>query len=321
MISFSELANLLAKENKLALICHVRPDGDTLGSALGLKLSLESLGKCVEVFCEDAVPERFSFLNESALVRSDLPSMSEFSALVAIDCAEITRLGVYANSFLAHSNTYSIDHHVSNTRFAKTNFVLDNASNCENVFRLVKEMKINVSERIANLLAVGLVTDTGAFKHKNVTSETFEVASELLSKGADFNAIIYHNFNKQSKSRAKLFGLVMSKIRYFYDDRLALICITKRDIEACGAKADETEGFIDFIMGVDSVEIGVSLLEIGVNNYKVSFRSKGPNVNAVAGTFGGGGHLLASGCQIQGEYEEVVDKVCFASSRELNDII
>jgi phosphoesterase RecJ-like protein len=114
--------------------------------------------------------------------------------------------------------------------------------------------------------------------------------------------------------------MVMSKIRYFYDNRFAVITITENDIKTAGATADQTEGFIDFIMGIDTVEVGASVMEIAKNKYKISFRSKSANVNAVAGSFGGGGHVLASGCQISGEYEEVIDRISFAVSRELPEI-
>ena len=197
---------------------------------------------------------------------------------------------------------------------------MDNASNCENVFALIQELGAVITEDVANYLGTGLVTDTGNFRHKSVTPNTFIVASTLKEAGADFNGIVYNNFNKQTKNRAKLFGMVMSKIRYFEQDRFALITITQADVEKAGATADQTEGFIDFIMGIDTVEIGASVMEIAKNKYKISFRSKSANVNAVAGRFGGGGHVLASGCQISGEYEEVVDKVCFAVSRELPEM-
>ena len=161
------------------------------------------------------------------------------------------------------------------------------------------------------------MTDTGNFKHKNVSSETLLVASKLLEKGADINYIVYKMFTEQSKERAKLFGLVSSKIRYFLDDRFAVMTVSSEMLKDSNARPDETEGFIDFLMGVKSVEVGACVLEMAKNKYKISFRSKGTDVNAVANVFGGGGHVLASGCQIQGEYEEVVDKIRFAVSREL----
>ena len=183
----------------------------------------------------------------------------------------------------------------------------------------MKEIGVEIDNEMADLLMLGMATDTGFFRHKNTTSETLAVASELKKCGANLNLIGYKTFTEQSKERAKLFGMVMSKIRYFLGDRFAVATINLRDLESSGAKADETEGFIDFVMGVDTVEVGACLMEISENKYKISFRSKQADVNAVASHFGGGGHVLASGCQIAGEYEEVVDKITFAVSRELKD--
>lgn len=315
MITLSELSGKLIKETKVALICHVRPDGDSLGSALALKLAMDSLGISSEVVCGDPVPSRFFFLNSANLVKDSISG--EYSALIAIDCADITRLGVFGDAFLKHKNTYSIDHHISNTRYAKVNYVVDSASNAENIYQIIKQMCVSVSQEIANLLAMGMVTDTGNFRHKNVTPQTLLFAGELVEKGADLNTIYYNMFSKQTKERAKLFGITMSKIRYFFDDRFAIASVLSEDIQKAGAKQDETEGFIDFIMGIDTVEVGACILETAKNKFKISFRSKGVDVNGVASTFGGGGHVLASGCQIQGEYEEVVDKICFAVSRYL----
>lgn len=317
MISLSELANKLSCERKLALFCHVRPDGDAIGSMLALKLCLQSLGKEVEVFCDDSIPARFSFLPEIFSIKSQGFIPNDYTALVSVDSADITRLGCFAEEFDKHKNTYSIDHHISNPRYAKINYVVDSASNCENVLDLVLETGVEISKDMANLLALGLVTDTGNFRHQNVTPETFMSASLLKQRGADFNQIIYHNFNKQTKERAKLFGLVMSKIRYFYDDKFAVVTITKEHLEQSGAQPSETEGFIDFIMGIDTVEIGASIMEIDKNKYKISLRGKTANVNSVASAFGGGGHVLASGCQIYGEYEEVVDKLRYEVGKEI----
>jgi phosphoesterase RecJ-like protein len=316
VISVKELALKLRGETSVALICHIRPDGDALGSAFALSKALQLLGISAVVACDDTLPSRFFFLNVIKELKTELDG--EYSAMIAMDCADITRLGKFANAFSCHKNTYVIDHHVSNPRYAKINYVFDNASNCENVFDIIKELGVEVDEETANLLMLGLMTDTGGFKHKNVTAKTFEVASFLKDKGADTNAIYYHAFTKQSKNRAVLFGKTMSKIRYLLDDKLAIATIRLADVLDCGAEQSDTEGFVDFVMGIDGVEVGVCILEMVKDKYKISLRSKGKtNVNAVAATFGGGGHVLASGCQIAGEYEEVVDKIRFAVSREL----
>lgn len=318
MINLTDLVAKLKKEQSVALLCHARPDGDCLGGACALKLAFEKQGAKAVVCSFDPVPERFKFLPEMNNVVSELDNDGNYTAMIAVDCADLARLSE-GEFFTKHKNTYNIDHHVSNEGYAMVNYVVDCAANCQNVFEIIREMGVAIDKEMADLLMLGMVTDTGIFRHKNTTSETLLIASELKKYGADLNLIGYKTFTEQSKGRAKLFGLVMSRIRYFLDDRFAIATITQKDIESSGAKADETEGFIDFIMGINSVEVGACLMEISNDKYKISFRSKEANVNAVASTFGGGGHVLASGCQIHGEYEEVVDKITFAVSRELKD--
>jgi phosphoesterase RecJ-like protein len=319
VISLSQLAKKIACEKNVALFVHVRPDGDTLGSAFALKLALESLRIRVEVYSEDSVPERFSYLGDIVSAKNDMVDFSTYSALIAIDCADITRLGNYAKAFTEHNNTFVIDHHISNTRYAKYNYVVDNASNCENVFALINELGVELTEDMANLLIMGIMTDTGNFRHKNVTAETLAAASRLKAVGADINKIYYHMFSAQSKERAKLFGMVMSKIRYFEDGKLAVATVRLKDFSESGARQDETEGFIDFVMGIDTVKVGIALTEMDNGSFKASMRSKGPNVSAIAGVYGGGGHVLASGCQIFGDYYEVVDKLVYTVSQYMED--
>lgn len=320
MITITELSEKLLKESRVAIFCHARPDGDAVGSACALKLALEQKGISATVFCSDPVPQKYLFLEEARNVLigySD--SLNDFSALVAADNAEITRLGDFAEAFSKHKNTYSIDHHISNTRYAKINYVNDRASNSENVFALITEMKADITPEIANLLAMGIMTDTGGFRHKNVTAETFSDAGKLVKFGADMNNLYFQTFTRQSKQRAELFGKTMSKIRYFHDGRTALAGVRLKDFAATGAMQEETEGFIDFIMGIEGVEVGACVMETDSNKYKISLRSKSADMNAIAATFGGGGHKLASGCKITGEYEEVIDRLVVAIGKYLED--
>ena len=320
MISLLELSEKLLKEKSAALFCHVRPDGDTIGSACALKLALKSKGVNATVFCTDAVPEKYRFLSEANNIVNEYSGVfGEFSALVAIDNAEITRLGDFAEAFTKHKNTYSIDHHSSNTRYAKINYIDAKSSNAENVFALIREMKAEITPEIANLLALGIMTDTGGFRHKNVSARTFYDAAKLVSCGADMHELYFHAFTRQSKERAKLFGKTMTDIRYFKEGRIAVASVLLKDFKSTGAKQEETEGFIDFVMGVDGVEVGACVMETETNKFKISLRSNGTDVNAVAAEFGGGGHRLASGCKITGEYEEVIDRLVVAISKYLAD--
>lgn len=316
MIALPALAEKLKKEKSVALIIHVRPDGDCIGSGCALKLALQKAGVKAEVFCRDDIPSRFFFLEEPKKIRKDFV-VSDYTALVAVDCADLFRLGDYADEFRAHKNTFNIDHHISNSRFARKDYVFERGANCENVMDIIKEAGIPIDKEMANLLLMGIITDTGDFRHKNVTPDTLYKAGELVSLGADINAISFYMFTAQTKERAKLFGDTMSAIRYFENGEIAIATVFNNAIEKSGAKPDETEGFIDFVMGIYGVKVGVCIMEKEKDKFKVSFRSHKTDVNAVAGVFGGGGHVLASGCQICGEYEEVVDKIVSATKRFL----
>ncbi|MBE7087197.1 MAG: bifunctional oligoribonuclease/PAP phosphatase NrnA [Clostridiales bacterium] len=317
MKNLKYLAENLKKEKRVAVFCHVRPDGDCLGSALALNMGLNSIGVDSTVFCLDDIPERFDYIHGVKDIKKVLSG--NFSAYIAVDCADYSRITVLGEDFLAFNNTYNIDHHISNSKYARYNYVFDSASNCENVYDLLNELNVEITPKIANALATGLLTDTGNFKHKNVTPNTFKVASVLLEKGADFNHIIYKMFTEQSSARAKLFGNVMSKLRYFLDGRLCIGTISLLDLENTGAFPHETEGFIDFIMGIKGVEVGVCIMQIDEQKVKCSFRSKSVDVNAVASRFGGGGHVLASGCQMKCELEEAVDDIRYTVSQFIPD--
>ena len=298
------------------MFTHVRPDGDTLGSALGFKFGMEKLGKTVDIYSSDIVPKKFYFIEETQEILNELKGV-KYDAYISLDCSEIYRLGNFGDFFTKEKNTFSIDHHISNTHFAKINFVRDTASNSENVYELLKYLGVTFDKKIATPLLMGMSTDTGNFAHKNTTGNVLACAGELVEYGADINDINYKMFRNQSKQRAKLYGLVMSKIRFFIDDKLAIISVLKDDLVKSGAPQDSTEGFIDFIMDIETTQVAICILEVKDKQFKISFRSKGADVNEIAGIFGGGGHILASGCMINGYYEDVMDKLVFACKQRI----
>lgn len=292
------------------IFCHVRPDGDTLGSAMALCLGLRQLGKRCNVVCDGIIPEKYNYEPFFKEVLKPEEVSGTYSCHVAVDVASENMLGNAYGIFTSCKNTVCIDHHVSNTRYAKEYFVRDCAANCFNVAALLKEAGVKFDKAIAEALLLGLITDTGNFAHSNTDCEALTLAGELVGAGADIHKINYYMFKNQKKSRAKLFAEVMQKMRFFCDDKIAVITIFQADLQRCGAGNDVTEGFVDFPLSVEGVEVACSLLETKNEHFKVSLRSKGNvNVNAVASDFGGGGHILASGCVISGPYEEVLEKL------------
>ena len=313
-----DIADKLKACKSILIFCHTRPDGDTLGSAYALKKAFENSGKIAEVICDSPIPEKFSFLGFKDEIASVKTLDDPFDAFVAVDCSTEGMIGDNYALFSKKTETFNIDHHVSNTRYAKYNYVEDRAASCEIIYELLLYLGGEISKYVADCLLLGISTDTGHFMHSNATAKTFAIASKLIEAGADAHEIGVKMFKSQSISRALLQADIMSKMKFYEEGKIALIAVMKSDIEKHGATSDETEGFIDYPLSVDGVEVAVSILENKQNCYKISLRSKGRvNVNEIAATFGGGGHVLASGCMIFGFFEDVKDKILRAISISL----
>lgn len=318
-MTLREIADKLKTIESAAIFCHMRPDGDTLGAALGLQGLLRACGIPSEVVCESPVPAKFFFLEGMREVAS-VPT-KDAQAFIAVDSSDEARLGALCETFTKSKKIkFNIDHHVSNTRFGDYCYVEERAATCEIVTALADELEVPIDAHTANCLLLGVSSDSGNFAHKNVTENTFLTAAKLLRCGADIHEIQYNMFKRQPRERALLFGRTMSKIRYFYGDKIALISVGKKTLEECGATSDMTEGFIDFPLSVDGVEVAACLLETKPHSFKISLRSKGrSDVNKIASVYGGGGHVLASGCMIGGELEEVVDKLVYTIRQHIED--
>lgn len=310
--SLEEIAQQLKKSKKVAVFCHVRPDGDALGSGLALCAALKRAGKTAFMCCEELPPEKFYFLQAMHGVQTQLPAV-DFDTFVSVDCADIQRLGCFAKHFAKFKGTtVNIDHHISNAGFAEYNYVEECPATCQLLTRILRCAQLEIDEEVANLLMLGLITDSGNFTHTDVSPETYETAAYLRGNGANMNVINYEMYSRQSKQRALLYGRAMNKMRFALDDKLAIIIVTEKDLKETGAEKNMTEGFVDFPLTIDGVEVAVSLMEYREGMYKTSLRSKGNvNVNAIATAFGGGGHVLASGCMIFGMLEEVIDKLTY----------
>ena len=315
----SEIAEQLKKANNVVIFCHVRPDGDALGAGLALMTALQNDGKTAFMCCEDAPPEKYDFLSAVSSVTDKIPTNIKIDTLISVDCADVTRMGKFTEKF-SHfqGTTINIDHHISNGRFAKYNYVFECPATCELICEILIECGYEITKEIANLLMLGLITDSGNFTHVDVNGKSFRTAAILREKGADVNLINYNMFSRQTKARAILYGRVMNSIRFALEDKLAFIIVTDEAMKETGTDKSVTEGFVDFPLTIDGVEVSVSVLEARKKQYKISLRSKGNvNVNAVASTFGGGGHILASGCMIFGELEEVIEKITYAVYQNL----
>lgn len=308
-----ELAQKLNTLKSAVVFSHTRPDGDTIGAGLAMYYYLKEQGIKVNLVCDSQIPEKYNFLDGIEYFSNTIDMNAE--AFIAVDSANSFRLGTLREKFLqSNKKTFNIDHHISNDMFATENLVIDNAASTSEIMaKLYKETNCSCPPFVANYMLMGILTDTGHFSHKNVTEDTLTMAAFLVGKGADLYTLQYNLFKKQSAVRANLFALTINTMEYYANATIGILLVSQENLKKTNATMDLTEGFVDYPMTIDTVEVAVCMLETGYYKYKISLRSKGNvNVNAVAGIFGGGGHVLASGCMLFGTREEVVEKLCKA---------
>lgn len=304
------IANEINQAKSLLIFCHTRPDGDTLGSAFALYNALIKKGVRCDIVCDGIIPDKYSFypLCKSVLLPEKVNE--KYDIHLAVDVATENLLGRSWGIFTSTEKTYSIDHHLSNERFAKVNYVSDCPATTILVLKLIEEMGVSIDKDIANAILMGIITDTALFANDNVNEECLTISAKMIELGADMKAIVKNIFKSQSKARAQMYAEVIGRMRFYLQDKLAIVTITLQDLQKYGLSDDVSEGFVDFPRSIDGVEVAVSILQVKDELFRISFRSRGKvNVNDVASEFGGGGHPSASGCVVKGMYEEVIEKI------------
>ena len=304
-----QIAEFIRNNDGFIIISHIAPDGDTLGSGLALYGMLKLYGKRVQIVCQDRVPQTLLFLPWAKEIINPDKAVREDN-VISVDCADIPRLGKAQALFNAAKNTVNIDHHGTNTCYAMHNEIHPNgAANAEVVYELIRLYSGSLTADMATCLYAGFMTDTGCFAFSNTTTGSFEVAAELVRAGAKpavINTLIYRTV---SYAKTKLLGKALSCIELYDGGRIGMCIITQNDLNSCKAKADDTEGIIDHIRDIESVEIAIFIRECLDGDYKVSLRSKDfVDVAQLAQDIGGGGgHKRAAGFKLTIELDKLCD--------------
>ncbi|MBX3747089.1 MAG: bifunctional oligoribonuclease/PAP phosphatase NrnA [Verrucomicrobiae bacterium] len=297
-----DIIKILRGAESVCVAGHVRPDGDCVGSQLGIGLALRAAGKRVHVWNEDPVPRKLAFLDPDGFLT--LPEEGHsFDCVVAADCASFERLGRVADCIGNRRTLINIDHHPSNTRYGDVNWIVpDVPSTGELVLDLLKAGSWPVTPAIADCLFTAISTDTGSFRYASTRPETFRAAAELVSAGADLGRIGHRVYDSHPMSRFRLLRHVYRQSRLTHNDRIAYFWLRKGDYGRVGAEREESEGLIDHIRAIEPVIVACVFEEQEDGVVRVSLRSKsdGVDVNAVAQQFGGGGHKAAAGARLTG---------------------
>jgi phosphoesterase RecJ-like protein len=304
----------------ICVVGHIRPDGDCIGSQLGLTLALRAEGKKVVCWNQDAVPAKYRFLDPGKDFEKP-KSGEEFDLVIATDCASYERLGTVTEFIKQRKLLVNIDHHESNTRYGGVNWVSPREpSTGELIFRLLKTARWPITKPIADCLFTAVSTDTGSFQYPSTRPGTFHVGAELVTRGANLAKICDEVYQSFPLSRARLLKHVYNKFKLTHNDRIAYFWLKKADLSRTGAETNDTEGLIDHIRAIEPVIVACVFEEIEPELTRISLRSKDKrvNVNDIAGQFGGGGHPAAAGARIAGRPMSVQRRVVAAIKKEIN---
>jgi len=291
-----DAVRFLRANDDILLIAHVSPDGDTLGSSFALFGALQDLGKRVQVVCEDPVPAIYRFLPFSDQLL--LPAQAR-------------------PLFRAAKATLNIDHHGTNDRYADENFVQKAGATGELIFNVLASLKVTLNKSIASCLYAAITTDTGNFSYSNTTPDTLRIAAELLDVGIDLPYLNQKLFRTVPFHKLRLHALAVTKAQLYEYGRIGISMLTLEEISSCGASAEDTEGIIDNIRDIDTVEVAALLRESDDGQVRVSLRGKScADVSKIATKFGGGGHKLAAGCTMKPPLEDAAAQI-LESAKEL----
>lgn len=298
----SRAAEILMQRDNITLLCHRRPDGDTVGSAFALYYALQMLGKEVRVLCADPLPEMYRYLYLDYTPSRVLEWPVEY--VVAVDVATADLLGGLEEKY-GQMVDLCIDHHPSNTDYAALTCLWAGAAACaEPAAAIIKAIGLPVAGKIAECLYTGLATDTGGFRFSNTTAATMRLAAEIMESGVDTARLNTCIFESVSKAKMLAEARMMSALQFYENDRIAVMPVTLAMRAETGVTGEELEDVAGIPRKIEGVLLGITIKE-HEEECHISLRSKEPvNADQIAAAFDGGGHRFAAGCTIRASVEE-----------------
>jgi phosphoesterase RecJ-like protein len=313
----------LRRHDRFCVASHESPDGDALGSMLGMTLCLRALGRDTVMYLggEVAFPTEYAFLPLTQVLREPPADIAE-RVLVAVDCANARRLGADPAVLERAARVVNVDHHHDNSRFGAVNYVAaDASSTAEIVADLASALEVELTPPLAEALYVGLVTDTGRFQYANTTAKSLRLAARLVDAGADLNAIFRHVYETVPVAKLKLLGRALSSVRLHLDGRVVIAQLLRSDFSEAGAVDPYADGVIDLLRQAEGSELVALMrepLRASGPARRVSLRSSTAaiDVSAIARQRGGGGHRMAAGFSSDESFAEIEAFICDAFIRE-----
>ena len=314
----ADAAQEIREAQSIVMACHVNPDGDALGSMLGLAIALRNAGKDVTCVSSDGVPDIYMFLPGQSTILTTPPDRT-WDLGIVLDSGDLDRIGGAISLVDRSSRLLNIDHHATAKGFGHTQLVnATAASTAEIVYGLIGVLDLPMTEDIATCLYTGITTDTGSFRFQNVTTSTFAIAAALRESGAPTAMISETVFDNRSLAATHLLGSALASIETASDGRIVWTHVTHAEFTRLGATDEDTEGFVNYARNVRGAEVGLLFRELADGRARVSLRGRqSVDVGAIAKTFGGGGHRMAAGCTMPPPLADAIRTVVAAAEQEL----
>ncbi len=312
--TFAEIGEAFKAHNSFAVVSHVRPDGDAIGSILALGHALEQMGKSVRYLNNDGCPESLAFLpgSEKVEVSSEAKDV-DVEVAITLDTAAHSRVGEGSLEAIKDAKLIiNIDHHVSNPGYGDLNYIDSNSpATGQIIYDLLMALDLPISEITRDSIYVAVSTDTGSFQYSGTTQRTYEMAADLVARGLDVGKINELTYDSQPYRKVELMRALLNTLDRSDEGKLVWWDLSLETKNELGLVDDDTEGMIDFIRAVQGVLVAVFFEDLDGGKVRVSMRSKDRRLNAseICGVFGGGGHALAAGIRMSGPISDAREKV------------
>ena len=310
-ITLQQAGSMLLEHDNILILMHRSPDGDAIGSAYALCMALRKAGKRAQPVCSDPIPPKYGYFTDGTEEQDFEPQF-----IVSVDLASEALLGTKLEQYAGRVDL-CIDHHGSNTGFARFGSVDPSAAACaQSIAELIALMGIEIDPLIADAVFTGITTDTGCFRFANTNADTYRAAAEMIDKGARGNMINRLMFDTKSRSQLEIERMALSTLKYCLDGRIAAVRITTEMMERSGADESETEAIASMPRQIEGVLVGITVKQKPEGVCRISVRaSEEIDASEICRLFGGGGHKGAAGCTVTGTPDEAEELLTAAAAR------
>ncbi|KEO76412.1 MULTISPECIES: DHH family phosphoesterase [Paenibacillus] len=319
--ALQQAKEFILEHDDYLIVSHVQPDGDAVSSTVTVGWLLSCLGKKFTMLNEGPIPKRMDFLwhADEIMDMSQQPPERKYNRIICVDCADYRRVGLTEQFFTEDAIILNIDHHPTNDAYGTVNVIKsDAAATAEILFDLLEEFAVTWDVEVATAVYTGLLTDTGGFRYSNTSPKVMSTVSQLLTYGVDGPSLSEKLLEEMTFPQMKVLTKALQTLTMSEDGKVAWVVVSPDDMTECGAVNEDLEGIVNYPRNIRGVEVGIFFKVINDQAVKASLRSAGNvDVAALAQSFGGGGHVRAAGCRLEGKLEDIIKTVVGRVKSEL----